>query len=119
MIIEDEDALICDFAETYRIYDYRSLPVELAATFAVGLGDDSRIKKKLRGETISTDLAIRALQLDALHLLVWMQSKDGKAGRNRPKSVFQILTEPKKTSEVVGFNSSEELMAEIERIKRS
>ena len=26
MIKTDEDALICDLAETYQIYDYKSLP---------------------------------------------------------------------------------------------
>ena len=41
MIATDEDALICDFAETYHIYDYRSLDVEYAATLAYGLRDDS------------------------------------------------------------------------------
>ena len=44
MVALDEDALICDFAETYHIYDYRRLPVEYAATLAYGLRENSRIR---------------------------------------------------------------------------
>ena len=47
MIETDESALICDFAETYHIYDYRALPVHYAATLAYGLRCDSRIRLKL------------------------------------------------------------------------
>ena len=47
MIETDEPALICDFAETYHIYDYRALPVSYAATLAYGLRGDSRIRLKL------------------------------------------------------------------------
>lgn len=47
MIETDESALICDFAETYHIYDYRALPVSYAATLAYGLRNDSRIRLKL------------------------------------------------------------------------
>ena len=50
MIRFDEDALICDLAETYHIYDYRSLPVKLVATLSAGLRDDSRIKLKAAGD---------------------------------------------------------------------
>ncbi len=41
MISRDEDALICDLAETYQIYNYKSLPARLVATLSVGLRDDS------------------------------------------------------------------------------
>jgi len=47
MIHTDEDALICDLAETYHIFNYRELPPSLAATLSVGLKDDSRIKKEV------------------------------------------------------------------------
>ena len=47
MIKTDEDALICDLAETYQIYDYKSLPAYMVATFSVGLRENSRIKMKL------------------------------------------------------------------------
>lgn len=53
MLRLDETAVICDFAETYNIYDYRSLPAFRAATFAVGLRNDSRIKTLMRGDDIN------------------------------------------------------------------
>ena len=49
MVIADEEALICDFAETYGIYDYRKLPLKTAAILASGLRDNSRIKIKMSG----------------------------------------------------------------------
>ena len=36
MIFTDEEALICDLAETYQIFDYRSLPVRTVATLSAG-----------------------------------------------------------------------------------
>lgn len=49
MMATDEDALICDFAETYHIYDYRQLKPSYAATLAAGLREDSRIRTILGG----------------------------------------------------------------------
>ena len=53
MIKTDEDALICDLAETYQIYDYKSLPAYMVATFSVGLRENSRIKMKLSNQPIT------------------------------------------------------------------
>ena len=47
MIAADKDAVICDLAETYHIYDYRALPVTLLATLCCGLRENSRIRMKL------------------------------------------------------------------------
>ena len=49
MIALDKDALICDMAETYRIFDLRSVPLSLLATLASGLGMNSRIRLKEYG----------------------------------------------------------------------
>lgn len=51
MLAFDENALICDLAETYQIYDYRSLPVFTVAALSAGLRDNSRIMTKMRGGT--------------------------------------------------------------------
>lgn len=48
MILTDEDALICDLAETYHVLDYRSLPLLTAATLASGLRSDARIFEAIR-----------------------------------------------------------------------
>jgi len=81
----DEDALICDLAETYHIYDYKRLPVKLVASLAVGLRSDSRIKIKMERSKVSPDMMMMAAIVDRLTVLVWMQTKDGQHGRNQPK----------------------------------
>lgn len=64
MISLDKAALICDLAETYGVYDYRSLPVQTVATFSAGLRENSRIKKKLNGETVSVDTLLLGMIYD-------------------------------------------------------
>lgn len=91
MLIAGEDELICDFAETYQIYDYRALPLRKAAIFAVGLRDDSRIKMKIAGCDISLEALIHAAIADRIGLLVWMQSEDGRKNRNRPESIINLI----------------------------
>lgn len=49
MLCVDRDALLCDLAETYHIFDLRALPVTTLAALSFGLRDDSRIKMKIAG----------------------------------------------------------------------
>lgn len=107
MISKDEDALICDMAEYYHIYDYRALSVEYLATLVFGLRDDSRIKMAWVGAKISTDLMLQASIFDRLNLLVYMNTKDGQKGKNKPKSLLEILTnQEKKNDDVLTFASA-------------
>ena len=91
MIARNEGALECDFAETYHIYDYRKLPPNRAALFAVGLPTDSRIKRELNGQKHTSDILLLAYIADALQTLVWFKTKDGQRGTNRPKSILQEM----------------------------
>lgn len=74
MIALDEEALICDFAETYHIYDYRSLPARLAATYAVGLRNESRIKmlmkKEENGQIVSDVELLISVLIDRVGTLI-------------------------------------------------
>lgn len=108
MIAADEDALICDFAETYHIYNYRSLPPTYAATLAIGLRDDARIKIKLSGTRVSAETMLQAASVDALNFLVWAKTKDGQAGRNRPESVLQKLLGTETPREIMAFTTAAE-----------
>ena len=92
MLAMGEDELICDLAETYRIYDYRQLPPSTVAVFAVGLRDDSRIKMKLSGMKVPADTLLLAQIADAINTLVWMNSKDCRNASKRPKSLVEALT---------------------------
>ena len=91
MAAADEDALRCDFAQTYHVLDYRRLPLRTAAVFAQGLPEDSRIMRRLSGARIGVDTALAARIADGVALIAWMLSKDGQSGTNRPRSVFDVL----------------------------
>lgn len=95
MILLDEDALVCDFAEFYHVYDYRTLPVSYAATLAVGLRENSRIKMKLTKSDFSPEIALLGRIFDVCNLLLWSETKDAQKNRNRPKSIFDRLDEEK------------------------
>lgn len=118
MIETDEDALICDLAETYHIYNYRSLPALLVATFSVGLRDDSRIKMKMNDMEHSFDRMLLAGILDKLAMLVWMQSQDGTNGVNKPISVLQKLLgeETSEDKDIISFDSPDSFEFERQRI---
>nr|DAX71600.1 MAG TPA: protein of unknown function (DUF5361) [Caudoviricetes sp.] len=110
MIKQDEDALICDLAETYRIYDYRQLPLLQVAVFAYGLRDDSRIKKIISNQVVSLDTLLFASMVDRLSLSLWLQTKDGQKGTNRPNSIVDHLTkkEEKDEKDYLVFKSGED-----------
>jgi len=93
MVGLDEGALTCDFAEVYHVLDWRALPVKTAATLAMGLGPDSRIMRKLSGVPITMNTLLLAAITDALHVLVWQNTKDGAHGRNRPTLIAEKLME--------------------------
>ena len=115
MIRLDRDALICDFAETYRIYDIWSLPARLVATYAVGLRADSRIMMKISGMKTPFDTLLLATTVDLLRLLLWSKSDDGHKNRNKPESIAEKLFDSKEGNSSnrknTSFNSSEEFEA--------
>lgn len=117
MISEDRYALVCDLAETYGIFDYRALPVNLLATLAVGLRDDSRIKMRLSGAKATRSELLMAAMVDRLSMLLWAQTEDGRNGTNRPQSVLSsIQGEDKKDSPVEAFDTADAFESEWARI---
>lgn len=117
MLKTDKNALVCDLAETYHIYDYRQLPPLQVAVFAIGLRDDSRIKMKLSGVKVSPETLLLAGILDRLSILVWQNTEDGAKDRNRPKPILDALYEKyEKESEVSSFTSGEEFEKERNRL---
>lgn len=113
MMATDEDALICDFAETYHVYDYRQLKPSYAATLAAGLREGSRIRTVLGGIPTPLPLYLQMAELDALNLIAWLNSSDGADGKNRPKSLLKAFTDDGST--VQGFDSGEDFMTEWKR----
>lgn len=109
MISVDEDALVCDLAETYQIYDYKQLPSSMVAVFSCGLRETSRIKMKLSGQKIPLDTILLAGISDNLRLLLWTKTKDGQKNVNRPESILHKLSEnnPREKEEII-FDSGED-----------
>ena len=109
MIKTDEDALICDLAETYQIYDYKSLPAYMVATFSVGLRENSRIKMKLSNQKVHFGELLLSMISDELTRLIWMKTEDGAKGINPPKSIVSlILNNGEENTVNDGFQTVEE-----------
>ena len=108
MIQTDEDALICDLAETYHIYNYKELPPLTVALFCNGLREDSRIKLKMSGQRVKIDTLLLAFIVDRLSILVWSKTKNGQKGRNQPKSIVDSINKPIREKEGMSFNTGEE-----------
>lgn len=115
MIKTDEDALICDFAETYHVLDYRALPVSLAAVLASGLRENSRIRMKMSNvQYVPPEIVLPKLA-DEVALFRYGFTEDAKKKRNFP-ALFtkEIYKKPDERNR--GYASGEEFMAARARI---
>ena len=115
MIALDEDALICDFAETYGIYSIESLDAYYAAILANGLRDDSRIMLKINGLRVDTKTLLLAHIADNTAINVYAKTKDATTGKNKPKSLLRALTknEEKTTRE---FETGDDFIEEWRKL---
>ena len=117
MLAADREALVCDLAETYHVLDMRTLPVPLLATLASGLRENSRIRMKMAGARAPLNSLLLAAVADKLALLVWAQTRDGQAGRNRPRSLLGCLWESE-GKKAAGYGSAQEYEEAKARILR-
>lgn len=95
MIALDEDSIICDFAETYKIYNIYDFPVEYIAILAKGLRENSRIKLKESGLKVDIFMLLLAHIVDNTAINIYAKTKDAKTGRNKPVSFVEIFTKEK------------------------
>lgn len=117
MIKLDEDALICDLAEVYNIFDYKQLPAYRVAVFSLGLSDSSRIKLKLTDRTVDFETMLLAGIFDKVSMLFWSKTKDAEKNKNRPTSVVEMLSGKKENqSKVVSFESGKDFEANRQRV---
>ncbi len=109
MLRTDAAALTCDMAETYHVLRMRALPARLLATLACGLREDSRIMMRLSGRRINLRDTLAAAACDRLSLLLWAQTKAAQHGRNRPKSLVELLSRRDATEglSVSGYTDAE------------
>lgn len=111
MVAKAPDALVCDMAETYHVLDWRGLGLPLAATLAGGLRETSRTSMALNHTQAGTDTLLLGAMTDALQLLVWMKTKDGSKGRNRPAPVLDTLLGTTPKQRVTGFATAADFEA--------
>lgn len=98
------------------MFDYRVLPPKITAALCVGLGENSRIKKKFAGVQIDTQTALLAIIADRLGALVWQNTADGSKGINKPKSIFEALVGKREESSVRKYDSGKDFSAAWEDI---
>lgn len=109
MLRADEDALVCDLAETYRIFNYRALQPKQVAVLACGLRNNARIKMLLADVKVPLETMMMAAIVDRLSMLLYCQTKDAQRGTNRPESIVERLTQgQKETEEIEAYKSPEE-----------
>ena len=115
MIAIDENALICDLAETYNIYDYKRVPGRLLGILAAGLGDNTRIGKKINGVKGTVTEVLLAQILDGVRFLCWAQTEDGRKGKHRPKSVASefFVSEDKNKAKSMSIDDFEKIRKKI------
>lgn len=99
------------------MYDYKSLPVDLVATFVVGLREDSRVMMKLTNRRLDFNQSVGALTFDALNGFIWAHTKDAKRNKNKPKGIYNSIYEDKKDKEeVIAFNSGDDFRERYNKI---
>lgn len=75
------------------------------------------------GRSITIDQTLLAAIADRLGLLVWLQTKDGRRGRRKPKLILELLNEQKTPGEnepeIKAYDSIEAFEAAREQILKS
>lgn len=116
MVSTDSQSLECDLLETYGIINMYELPMYRVALFSYGLGDNSRIKKKISNQKADIDTLILALIFDRLGQI--------SAGKDSDKliSLYDILCGIEKENDVESVEGvdewEEERARRIEKMRR-
>lgn len=110
MLKINEEAVICDLAETYNIYDYKSLDLNYIAILVLGLRDNSRIKLQMADMSVTLDQMLLGALVDRLTLLLC-------GGKDTPNLITDIFSK-KESEKIRGFDTGEEFLKEREKILR-
>lgn len=116
MIATDEDSLICDLAQYYHVFDYRSMTAESVATLAAGLPEDSRVMRKILKCNVSKSELMLAAIYDDLNFYLYSMTQNAKYGINRPASIAEKwlnITEQKENMAFDSVNSYEKAKQRI------
>lgn len=118
VVVADEEALICDMAETYKIYDYRALPISYIAILTNGLPKTSRVKSNLMGikERLNTEYLLAYL-CDTVTLIRYMLMADPPS-INDIDLFVDIMHPPTNASNTQVFRSGADFTAQWNRLTR-
>lgn len=100
--------LICDLAETYRIYDYKGVPVSLLGTLVSGFGENTRIGMKLAGVKAPAEIIMLARIYDLVNALLWARTEDAVKGKNPPEQLAPKFFDKEQEKDTVGFATGED-----------
>lgn len=117
-MVVDEDALMCDLAETYGIFNMETLPIVQIATLAIGLKGDSRIMRKVAGQPTDSTTIFLAGILDRLSFIAWTKTKDAQKGHNRPKSILDELFEKRTDKNFEVYETGEEFLQRLHQLRK-
>lgn len=106
MLGTDRDAVICDLAETYHLFDLDSVPLMTLAALCAGLHADSRIKLRLMGATRIAPMFSLVQLADTLTALKYELEGDTKAAL--PQMLHDVMIGKQTTkNKTAGFESVE------------
>lgn len=71
---------------------------------------------KLSGAKYTLEQTISMLAYDKLSILLWLQTKDGRKGKNRPVSLYEQLVCKQENQEIKSFCTAENFERERKRI---
>ena len=94
MLAADRNAVICDLAETYGILDYKALPVPLLATLCSGLRETSRIKLRLSGMSVPSDVMLLAAAVCIFGIYAFAKNNIADYLFQRSQFVFFDMEQP-------------------------
>lgn len=112
----DEAALVCDFAEFYRIYDWNQFPLQKQAILACGLPEESRIIRKLTKQKAPLNTILLMAVIDSIRSFEYLYaSAHSKKKPKKPDSLLSAFGKDK-TTDVQAYDSTEDFEAARARI---
>ena len=98
---------MCDMAQTYGVFDWRALPLSMAATLAAGLGPGSRCEGARLGLRVPPRDFLAALAADRLALLLYRYAQSDE----RPQLWSQVMIREQEIEETGAFETAEDFEA--------
>lgn len=95
------------------MYDFRTVSPWIAAALAVGLPEDSRVKRYYSGAEYSFERRLMMMIYDRLNWLCWTKTKACQRGGDPPLPLEELMKQSIEQAEerrLRGFDDPDELM---------